>query len=65
MEMGEETPLSPGVYKADGSEDSEMGEEIPLSPGVPKPGGSEASVMGEETPLSPLGALARTGACSI
>ena len=44
MEMGEETPLSPGVYEADGSEDSEMGEEIPLSP---------------------LGALARTGACSI
>ena len=51
--------------KAGVSEDLEMGEEIPLSPGVPKPGGSEASVMGEETPLSPLGALARTGACSI
>jgi hypothetical protein len=66
LEMGEETPLSPGVYNAGGSdEDSEMGEETPLSPGVYKAGGSEDSEMGEETPLSPLGALARTGACSI
>jgi hypothetical protein len=59
-------PATSNPFSMDGgSEDLEMGEETPLSPGVYKADGSEDSEMGEEIPLSPLGALARTGACSI
>jgi len=59
-------PATSNPFSMDGgSEDLEMGEETPLSPGVYEADGSEDSEMGEEIPLSPLGALARTGACSI
>jgi hypothetical protein len=59
-------PATSNPFSMDGeSDDLEMGEETPLSPGVYKAHGSEDSEMGKETPLSPLGALARTGACSI